>query len=235
MAATVEQTFPIPIGDLMLEGDLATVSGARATIVFAHGSGSSRKSPRNRHVARLLQQRELSTLLVDLLTAGEEPADLRFDIDLLARRLVGVSRWLSSWPAHAGKPIGYFGASTGAAAALVAAANDPSRIGAVVSRGGRPDLAASALPRVRAPTLLVVGSNDPEVLALNRHAMARLRSRAMLEVVPRAGHLFEESGTLDQVAYLAGEWFTRYLGNVNAGSRPPPTPAPPASGSRRSA
>lgn len=230
MSATVEQTFPIPVGDLVLEGDLTTVAGSRATIVFAHGSGSSRKSPRNRHVARMLQKRELSTLLVDLLSSDEEHLErstrhLRFDIDLLARRLVGVSRWLASWPAHAGLPIGYFGASTGAAAALVAAAHDPGRIAAVVSRGGRPDLAGAALGRVRAPTLLIVGSNDPEVLALNRMALAKLRTRAVLEVVPRAGHLFEESGTLDQVAYLAGEWFTRFL---TAGSRAQPTPKPAA-------
>ena len=229
MSSTVEQTFPIPVGDLTLEGDLATVPGARATIVFVHGSGSSRKSPRNRHVARLLQKRELSTLLVDLLTPDEEQLErhsrhLRFDIALLARRLVGVSRWLVGWPAHA-HPIGYYGASTGAAAALVAAANDPAHIGAVVSRGGRPDLAGTALGRVRAPTLLVVGSNDPDVLELNREAMGRMRGRVGLEIVPRAGHLFEESGTLDQVAWLAGEWFTRFL---SAGSQSLPTPKPAA-------
>lgn len=210
------ETFSIPTGDAIIEGDLATVERSHGTVVFAHGSGSSRFSPRNRHVARTLQSRGLSTLLVDLLTIDEERAErltrhLRFDVDLLARRLVGVTRWLTTLPAHTHNPVGYFGASTGAAAALVAAAHDPTRIAAVVSRGGRPDLAGPSLPAVRAATLMIVGGADTDVLLLNRRAQSAMRAEAVIELVPGATHLFEEPGALDRVARLAGEWFLRHF------------------------
>ncbi|MBZ0232579.1 MAG: dienelactone hydrolase family protein [Deltaproteobacteria bacterium] len=210
----MHETFSIPTGDTTIEGDLATVDRSHGTVVFAHGSGSGRFSPRNRHVARTLQSRGLSTLLVDLLTLEEERSErltrhLRFDVDLLARRLVGVTRWLTTLPAHAPLPIGYFGASTGAAAALIAAAHDPTRIAAIVSRGGRPDLAATSLAEVKAPTLLVVGGSDSDVLILNRRAQMAMRAECQLEVVPGATHLFEEPGALDRVARLASEWFLR--------------------------
>jgi putative phosphoribosyl transferase len=212
----MHETFSIPIGDAVVEGDLATVDRSHGTVVFAHGSGSSRFSPRNRHVARALQARGLSTLLVDLLTIEEERSErvtrhLRFDVDLLARRLVGVTRWLMTMPAHAAKPIGYFGASTGAAAALIAAAHAPTHVAAIVSRGGRPDLAADSLPAVKAPTLLVVGGEDSDVLVLNRRAQAALRVTTQLEIIPGATHLFEEPGALDRVARLAGEWFLHHF------------------------
>ena len=185
-------------------------------MLFAHGSGSSRHSPRNRHVARLLNEGNLATLLIDLLTSGEEAMDartahLRFDIGLLAERLVGATDWLRQYPDTRRLPIAYFGASTGAAAALVAAVERPNDVGAVVSRGGRPDLADEALERVRAPTLLIVGGNDLPVIRLNQIAFARLRCEKQLTIVPGATHLFEEPGALDEVAHLARAWFQRHL------------------------
>lgn len=202
--------------DVLLEGDLAIPERASGIVLFAHGSGSGRHSPRNRAVAQTLRSGGLATLLIDLLTADEEEVDLRsahlrFDIDLLAGRLVGATDWLARAPETAHLRIGYFGASTGAGAALVAAAERPKAVAAVVSRGGRPDLAGPALPRVQAPTLLIVGGNDTTVLALNREARSHLRCESDLIVVPGASHLFEESGTLDQVAILARDWFRKYL------------------------
>jgi dienelactone hydrolase len=184
--------------------------------VFAHGSGSSRHSPRNRYVAKVLQQGGLATLLLDLLTAGEEQVDqntghLRFDISLLAERLLEATDWLRREPETRGLSIGYFGASTGAGAALVAAAERPSLIYAVVSRGGRPDLTGSALARVKAPTLLIVGGDDRPVIKLNRQALAELRCEKEISIVPGATHLFEEPGTLEQVATFASTWFQRFL------------------------
>jgi dienelactone hydrolase len=207
----------IPIDGEVIRGDLAVPPHRAAVVVFAHGSGSSRHSPRNRQVARRLQQDSLATVLVDLLTEQEEAVDLRsghlrFDVNLLAGRLAATSRWLETRPDVAGLPVGYFGASTGAAAALVAAAADPEpRVGAVVSRGGRPDLAGDALDRVRAPTLLIVGGRDEHVLDLNRQAARRLSSEHRLDVVPGATHLFEEPGALEQVGDLAAGWFVRWL------------------------
>ncbi len=210
-------------GDAAVQGDLTLVEGSRAVVVFAHGSGSSRHSPRNRQVAGRLQRDGLGTLLLDLLTEAEEAVDLRtgelrFDIDLLAGRLAGAVAWLDGQEGlgelrqRLGRlRLGYFGASTGAAAALVAAARQGDRIAAVVSRGGRPDLAGESLPGVRAPTLLIVGGADQTVLALNRQAEQRMRCPRRLEVVPGASHLFEEPGALDQVADLAADWFKRHL------------------------
>jgi dienelactone hydrolase len=185
-------------------------------VLFAHGSGSSRHSPRNRHVAQVLHDGGFATLLLDLLTPREESIDsrtgeLRFDIPLLARRLVGALDWLARDGSLGALPVGLFGASTGGGAALVAAAERPARVRAVVSRGGRPDLADAALPRVQAPTLLIVGGRDEEVLALNRAAERRMHGTVHLAVVPGATHLFEEPGALDEVARLATEWFARHL------------------------
>jgi putative phosphoribosyl transferase len=199
-----------------LPGDLGLPPAARGLVIFAHGSGSSRLSPRNRAVAATLRGAGLATLLFDLLTAAEEREEmwtrhLRFDIDLLARRLVAATRQMMADPATAALPVGYFGASTGAAAALVAAAALPEVIHAVVSRGGRPDLAVQALDRVRAPVLLIVGGNDPLVLDLNRQAMAHLHVPHRLEVIPGATHLFEEPGALERVAELARDWFLEHL------------------------
>jgi putative phosphoribosyl transferase len=196
-----------------LDGELTVPATAKGVVVFAHGSGSSRHSPRNRYVADILNEGSLGTLLIDLLTAAEQEADrrtgqLRFDIPFLANRLVAITQWLREQPQVAGLKIGYFGASTGAGAALVAAAELPSLIHAVVSRGGRPDLAGDALPRVLAPTLAIVGGNDLEVLELNRRALARMNCVKALQVIPGASHLFEEAGALEQVAKLARAWFT---------------------------
>jgi putative phosphoribosyl transferase len=199
-----------------LEGDLVVPGGASGCVLFAHGTGSSRHSPRNRFVAEALHERGLATLLLDLLTADEEQAErrtghLRFDIGLLADRLAAAIDWVGGEPETAELPLGLFGASTGAAAALVAAADRPNGVGAVVSRGGRPDLAGEALGRVRAPTLLIVGGRDAPVLDLNREALEALGAPGRLEVVPGASHLFEEPGTLELVAELAGEWLDRHL------------------------
>jgi putative phosphoribosyl transferase len=218
-----ERLVRVAAGPVTLEGNLSLPERARGIVLFAHGSGSSRHSPRNRYVARVLNEAELATLLVDLLTPDEEAVDLRtahlrFDIGLLAGRLVGVTDWLTQYPDTRELRIGYFGASTGAAAALVAAAQHPDAVGAIVSRGGRPDLAGPALARVRAPTLLIVGGNDFEVVELNRRALAPLRCEKQLEIVPGATHLFEEPGALEEVARLAREWFERYLTPTEAGS-----------------
>jgi putative phosphoribosyl transferase len=191
-------------------------AGAAGVTVFAHGSGSSRHSPRNRRVAARLQEAGLATLLADLLTPGEEALDqrtreLRFDIELLARRLAAATAWVSAEPSLQDLPVGYFGASTGAAAALVAAADEPDSVGAVVSRGGRPDLAGDRLADIAAPTLLIVGGADTAVLELNRRAAARMRGEVAIEVVPGATHLFEEPGALDVVADLAARWLTHHL------------------------
>jgi pimeloyl-ACP methyl ester carboxylesterase len=206
----------IPIGEIALEGDLNIPPRAIGVVVFAHGSGSSRFSSRNRFVASVLEQAGLATLLMDLLTRDEEVVDqltahLRFDIELLAERLVAATDWLAAEEDAKHLPIGYFGASTGAAAALVAAAERPEVVRAIVSRGGRPDLAGPALSRVRAPTLLIVGSRDELVIELNRAALKDLRGEKRLEIVPGATHLFEEPGTLEEVARLARDWFVRYL------------------------
>ena len=206
----------IQAGQVTLEGDLTMPCGAKGIILFAHGSGSSRFSPRNRRVAQMLQEGGLATLLFDLLTPSEETIDmrtrqLRFDIDLLAKRLVATTDWLLHQPNVQHLRLGYFGASTGAAAALIAAAQRPEVVAAVVSRGGRPDLALSVLPQVKAPTLLIVGGNDQPVIHMNEQALAQLHTQAKLEIVPGATHLFEEPGTLDIVARLARDWFRCYL------------------------
>ena len=222
-AKDAERLVRVQAGPATLEGNLTLPEGADGIVLFAHGSGSSRHSPRNRYVARLLNEAKLATLLVDLLTADEEAIDLRtarlrFDIGLLAERLVAVTDWLTQQPETRRLRIGYFGASTGAAAALVAAAERPEAVGAVVSRGGRPDLAGPALARVRAPTLLIVGGNDTQVIALNRAALAELRCEKQLVIVPGATHLFEEPGALDVVARLAREWFERHLKQTRTAS-----------------
>jgi putative phosphoribosyl transferase len=208
----------IPVGDGAILGDLVVPVDAPGIVLFAHGSGSSRHSPRNRLVAQELQKRGMATLLMDLLTIEEERLDemtegsLRFDIGLLASRLAVASDWVRSDPSTKDLPIGYFGASTGAAAALVAAAAEwRGKVSAVVSRGGRPDLAHDALGAVRAPTLLIVGGDDYTVIKLNRQALASLTCEKQLEIVPGATHLFEEPGTLEQVAALAADWFARHL------------------------
>ncbi|WP_344321624.1 dienelactone hydrolase family protein [Streptomyces macrosporus] len=206
----------------VLTGDLAVPDGARGVVAFAHGSGSSRHSPRNRAVAGVLRDAGLGTLLFDLLTEDEERTDTvtaehRFDIPLLGRRLVAAVDWLADHPSTAGMPIGLFGASTGAAAALVAAAQRPEKVRAVVSRGGRPDLAEDALDRVGAPVLLIVGGEDRDVLRLNERAAARLTAPCTVHVVPGATHLFEEPGTLDQAAAAARDWFTRMSHQTSPG------------------
>ncbi len=215
-ATTEETTVRIHADGANIEGNLTIPSGAKAVVLFAHGSGSSRFSPRNTYVAREINRAAIATLLIDLLTADEEEVDLitaqfRFDIDLLSKRLAQATEWLKQNPATKNLAIGYFGASTGAAAALIAAAKLPADINAVVSRGGRPDLAAEHLSKVKAPTLLIVGGNDPEVLEMNREALKRIQVEKRLEVVPSATHLFEERGKLEQVARLAIYWFCKHL------------------------
>jgi putative phosphoribosyl transferase len=217
MTAGVVTSVEVPVGDAELQGDLVVPDGASGIVLFAHGSGSGRHSPRNRWVASRLNESGIGTLLVNLLTSAEEGVDrvtgeLRFDIELLARRLVAAVDWIRDGP-HAELPVGLFGASTGAAAALAAAAARPDDIAAVVSRGGRPDLAGSALPRVRAPTLLIVGGADQVVLELNRRALEMLRTEKQLVIVPGATHLFEEPGALGQVARLAADWFSQHFTN----------------------
>ncbi len=206
----------VTAGSVTLKGNLGVPEGAKGVVLFAHGSGSSRHSPRNRYVAQVLRQRQLATLLIDLLTQSEEAIDrrtrhLRFDIGLLAPRLIDATEWLNQHPATRNLKVGYFGASTGSAAALVAAAERPEAVSAIVSRGGRPDLAGSALSRVRAPTLLIVGGNDIPVIGMNQEALAQLRTEKQLEIIPGATHLFEEPGGLEKVAELASQWFNRYL------------------------
>jgi dienelactone hydrolase len=205
----------IPLEAVTLEGDLTIPRGPHGLVVFAHGSGSSRHSPRNLAIASALNATGLATLLFDLLTLDEEAVDrmtahLRFDIGWLAHRLVAATDWLAAQDAIAGLPIGYFGASTGAGAALVAAAARPT-VAAVVARGGRPDLAGPALAEVKAPTLLIVGGADTPVIELNRRALAQLGGVAEMQVVPGASHLFEEPGTLEAVARRATAWFGRHL------------------------
>lgn len=208
----------VQAGKVTLEGNLAVPGNAQGLVVFAHGSGSSRFSSRNRYVAEVLNEGGLATLLFDLLTAEEHEIDiytreLRFDIDLLSERMVATLDWLADETAVNDLPIGLFGASTGAAAALNAAAERPDRVAAVVSRGGRPDLAMSALPRVQSPTLLIVGGLDLQVIELNRVAEAALEAMCRVEIVAGATHLFEEPGTLEQVAVLARDWFLEHPGN----------------------
>ncbi len=219
MDAQSERHLPVVVSAAgeSLHGDLAIPTSPLGIVVFAHGSGSSRRSPRNRFVAERLREQGLATLLLDLLTEEEEAADfetahLRFDIPFLAGRLLATMRWVLERPETAKLPVGLFGASTGAAAALVAAAQAPEAVRAVVSRGGRPDLAGEALALVKAPTLLIVGSLDVEVLALNRSAQARLGGESQLSIVPGASHLFEEPGTLAHVARLAAAWFRGHCG-----------------------
>lgn len=210
-------TVQIPTGHADLEGELTVPPDAPGVVLFAHGSGSSRHSPRNQHAAEVIRAAGFGTLLFDLLTHAEEQVDqvtygLRFDIDLLARRLMLTTQWLETLPETQGKKLGYFGASTGAAAALMAAAELGERIAAVVSRGGRPDLAGHALPLVCSPTLLIVGGQDVDVLSLNEEAYAKLVCEKSLRIVPGASHLFEEPGKLDQAVQLSVHWFTKHMG-----------------------
>ena len=221
-AKTENQQVQIFSAGVHLEGMLSTPEDAKGLVVFVHGSGSSRHSPRNQYVARTLQQGGLATLLFDLLTASEEQVDLqtrhlRFDIELLARRTIGVLDWLTLQPYDSISSTGLFGSSTGAAAALMAAARLPEKVQAVVSRGGRPDLAGSALQQVQAPTLLIVGSNDEPVIDLNEQALALMPPGAdkKLVIVPGASHLFEERGTLEEAARLATNWFQTHLSPVD--------------------
>jgi putative phosphoribosyl transferase len=216
MRGLAEQTVRVPAGGVTLEGDLAMPPGARGVVVFAHGSGSSRHSSRNRYVAGQIQAAGLGTLLFDLLTRAEEEVDeltrqLRFDIELLAERLVDAAQWVAAEPVARGLPIGYFGASTGGGAALVAAAQAPDRIAAIVSRGGRPDLAGPFLGRVKAPTRLIVGGEDTAVIELNDVAYRQMHCEKDLQIVPGATHLFEERGALERVAELAAGWFLQWL------------------------
>lgn len=211
-----EGLVDIPLDSIRLQGNLIIPEGARGLVLFAHGSGSSRLSPRNRSVAQTLRQGRLATLLIDLLTGAEEELDLRtghlrFDIRLLAGRVVQVTDWLLDNPDTQELNIGYFGASTGAAAALIAATERPRTVRAIVSRGGRPDLAGTALSLVTAPTLLVVGGNDIPVILLNEQALAQIPAEKRMEIIPGASHLFEEPGALDEVARLARQWFEVYL------------------------
>ncbi|MEU8251779.1 alpha/beta family hydrolase [Nonomuraea sp. NPDC048916] len=212
----MEESVRVHVADAVLEADLAVPAEPKGVVLFAHGSGSSRHSPRNRHVAARLQDAGLATVLADLLTVAEDRRDsltgeFRFDIDLLAGRMTCLTNWAMADPRLAGLGIGLFGASTGAAAALVAAAHRPDTVRAVVSRGGRPDLAGDSLVRIECPTLLIVGGDDPIVIDLNLQAQRRMPGATRLEIVPGATHLFEEPGTLDQVADLAADWFVTYL------------------------
>jgi putative phosphoribosyl transferase len=212
-----QQDVQIPVGSTILNGTLSIPNETRGLVIFAHGSGSSRHSPRNRYVAEVLQSKGVATLLIDLLTQEEEAVDrltsrLRFDIALLAKRLIDVTQWSTTQRSVKYLPVGYFGASTGAAAALVAASRLSGHVSAVVSRGGRPDLAWEALGSVRAPTLLIVGGRDDAVVTLNQQALTKLRCSKQLALVAGATHLFEEPGTLERAAQLAAEWFVRYLG-----------------------
>jgi dienelactone hydrolase len=211
-----ERSVQIKIGSQVLDGNLTISPASSAVVLFAHGSGSSRLSPRNRFVAQYLNQAGLATLLMDLLTAEEESIDmytarLRFDIGMLAERVVSATDWLSDLAPSRELNIGYFGASTGAAAALVAAVERPQLVKAIVSRGGRPDLAGPVLDRVQAPTLLIVGGNDEPVITMNKDALDQLNTTKDMKIVPGATHLFEEPGTLEEVARLAKEWFLEYL------------------------
>jgi dienelactone hydrolase len=209
----------IPSGEVQLEGNLNVPAGTNGVVLFAHGSGSSRHSPRNKFVARTLYDAGVGTMLFDLLTREEEEEEkytrhLRFDIALLARRLMDATNWLKTQADLASLPVGYFGSSTGAAAALVAAAELGQRVSVVVSRGGRPDLAGASLPKVKASTLLIVGGRDTEVIELNWEAYEQLHCEKKVEIVDRATHLFEEPGTLEEVARLAAEWFKQHFETI---------------------
>lgn len=211
-----ENEIKIPFGGIILNGNLNVPSDAKGIVLFAHGSGSGRFSPRNQYVAKEFNRAKIGTLLFDLLTSDEEEEDMvtaeyRFNIGLLAQRLIGATEWLKKDPLTINCSFGYFGASTGAAAALIAAAKLPNDIAAVVSRGGRPDLAADYLPQVVAPTLLLVGGWDNEVIELNKQAMKQITAEKKLVIVPGATHLFEEPGTLEEVAKFSKDWFLRYL------------------------
>jgi putative phosphoribosyl transferase len=216
MAYATADAVRIPVESIPLDGDLHVPRPCHGLVIFAHGSGSSRFSPRNRRVAASLESAGFATLLLDLLTREEEAVDMRtrefrFDIDRLGRRVVGAADWAHSQPELRALNIGFFGASTGAAAALIAAAERPDIAGAVVSRGGRPDLAGDALKLVRAPTLLIVGGDDDLVIELNEDARRQMQTIVRLEIVPGATHLFEEPGTLEEVERLAADWFAQYL------------------------
>lgn len=225
MRTITAQPVEIPAGPAALNGDLRMPPGARGLVIFAHGSGSSRFSTRNRQVAEFLDGQSFATLLLDLLTPQEDAIDVRtrqyrFDIERLGPRVSAAADWARRQAELRELPVGCFGASTGAAAALIAAAERPGTISAVVSRGGRPDLAGDALPRVKAPTLLIVGGDDEPVIEMNRAAMRQMRAHVELEIVPGATHLFEEPGTLEQVERLAAAWFTRYLRRPAAEQQP---------------
>lgn len=212
----LEFVLKIPVGDVEVEGNMFLSKDNKAIVIFVHGSGSSRFSPRNQYVAGEFNKAGMATLLFDLLTPAEEEEDeltmqYRFDIALLSKRLIGVTAWLQSDPTTAHLKFGYFGASTGAAAALIAAAKMPNAVSAVVSRGGRPDLAGQYLGSVPAPTLLLVGGDDEEVIELNRQAQSQMHNENKLVVIPGATHLFEEPGKLEEVARFASDWFMRYL------------------------
>lgn len=213
---TQEYRVSVIAGSVNLKGNLAIPLGTQGIILFAHGSGSSRHSPRNSYVAEVLQKEGLATLLIDLLTSDEELIDmrtqhLRFDIGLLASRLIGATDWLLQNPTTSHLKIGYFGASTGSAAALIAATERPQTVSAIVSRGGRPDLVGSALSRIRTPTLLIVGGNDFPVIDMNEDALKYIPAQKDMTIIPGATHLFEEPGALEKVALLASQWFKRYL------------------------
>lgn len=212
----IEANIRIPVGEVVVEGKLTIPHNARGIVLFAHGSGSSRFSPRNQYVSKEFVNARIGTLLFDLLTSKEEEEDIvtaeyRFNIPLLAERLIGATEWLKNDPSTKTLPYGYFGASTGAAAALIAAAKLPDDISTVVSRGGRPDLAADYLPQVTAPTLMLVGGLDTEVIELNRQAMEQMTAETKLVIIPGATHLFEEQGKLEEVAKISADWFIRYL------------------------
>ena len=212
----IDQEVTIAVDNIRLQGNLHIPEKAKGLVVFAHGSGSSRHSSRNCYVAEVLNEHQLGTLLIDLLSAEEEHVDLqtrhlRFDIPLLANRLVGIVNWITSQAEIKHLNLGYFGSSTGGGAALIAAAKKPEPITAIVSRGGRPDLAGKFLAQVKAPTLLLVGECDPQVIELNQQALTHLNSQSQLDIIPRATHLFEEPGTLESVAHLAAEWFEKFI------------------------
>lgn len=225
MAVQFENEVLMPVGEVTLDGELQIPPNAGGLVLFAHGSGSSRMSPRNQFVARMLREAGLGTLLFDLLTREEEVIDsftrhLRFDIPLLADRLVSATRWIETVDAARGLRLGYFGSSTGGGAALVAAAKLGERVGAVVSRGGRPDLASAWLPKVKSPTLLLVGELDTVVIDLNQEALAKMTCPTELRLIPDATHLFEEPGALEAVAREAAAWFGSHLANPAAGQVP---------------
>lgn len=212
----IQEEIKIPVGNVIVQGNLTIPHNARGIVLFAHGSGSGRFSPRNQYVSKEFVNARIGTLLFDLLTSEEEEQDVltaeyRFNIPLLAERLIGATQWLKNDPTTKTLPLGYFGASTGAAAALIAAAKMTDAVSTVVSRGGRPDLAGNYLATVRAPTLLLVGGLDTEVIELNRQAMAQMTAEARIVIVSDATHLFEETGKLEEVAKLSTDWFVRYL------------------------